>query len=351
MPNYVYVAAQDDNQIAVFTSDGETGRLTRTAEIPMPGGPSLLAIRPNRQCLYVGHRQVPEISSHRIDPATGALTRTGSIAPPDPPGFLATDRRGRYLLAAYYQGGRAAVHPLGEDGAIKDPPSAWVPTAVGAHAIQTDRSNRFAFVPHIARLNDNVLEPPKNAPGPNAIYQFRFDETTGHLTPNTPPQLAMAGMLGPRHYCFHPSQDVVYFSDEQGCSVTGYRLDTAAGTLSAFQTISTLPEGHTGRNTCSQIQLTPAGQFLYVPNRGHNSIAGFAVGATGQLTAVGRVATEAVPSAFSLDPTGQFVYAAGSATGRLAAYRIEGETGALTPLETYPVGQRPMGVLTTRLGD
>src|SRR6266478_286004 len=71
MPNYVYVAAQDDNQIAVFTIDGETGRLTRTAEIPMPGGPSLLAIRPNRQCLYVGHRQVPEISRHRIDPATG----------------------------------------------------------------------------------------------------------------------------------------------------------------------------------------------------------------------------------------------------------------------------------------
>ena len=351
MPNYVYVAAQDDNQIAVFTSDGETGRLTRTAEIPMPGGPSLLAFRPNRQCLYVGHRQVPEISSHRIDPATGALTRTGSIAPPDPPGFLATDRRGRYVLAAYYQGGRAAVHPLGEDGAITDPPSAWVPTAVGAHAIQTDRSNRFAFVPHIARLNDNVLEPPKNAPGPNAIYQFRFDETTGHLTPNTLPQLAMAGMLGPRHYCFHPSQDVVYFSDEQGCSVTGYRLDTAAGTLSAFQTISTLPEGHTGRNTCSQIQLTPSGTFLYVPNRGHNSIAGFAVAADGQLTAVGRVATEAVPSAFSLDPEGKFVYAAGSATGRLAAYRIHGETGELTPLETYNVGQRPMWVLTTRLGD
>ena len=75
------------------------------------------------------------------------------------------------------------------------------------------------------------------------------------------------------------------------------------------------------------------------------------MGATGQLTAVGRVATEAVPSAFSLDPTGQFVYAAGSATGRLAAYRIAGETGALTPLATYPVGQRPMWVLTTRLGD
>src|SRR5215471_10632320 len=259
MPSYVYVAAQDDNQIAVFTIDGATGRLTRTAEVPMPGGPSLLAIRPDRQCLYVGHRQVPEISSHHIDPATGALRRTGSVSPPDPAGFLDTDRRGRYLLAAYYQGGRVGVHPLGEDGAIKDPPSAWVSTAVGAHAIQTDRSNRFAFVPHIARLNDNVLEPPKDAPGPNVIYQFRFDAT--------------------------------------------------AGTLSAFQTISTLPDGYTGRNTCSQIQLTPSGHFLYVPNRGHNSIAGFAVAPDGRLTALGRVATEAVPSAFSLDPAGKFVYA------------------------------------------
>jgi len=118
MPSYVYVASQDDNQIAVLTIDGETGGLTPTAEVPMSGGPSLLAISPNRQCLYVGHREVPEISSHRIDPGTGGLTRTGSVSPPDPPGFLATDRRGRYLLAAYYQGGRAAVHPIGDDGAI-----------------------------------------------------------------------------------------------------------------------------------------------------------------------------------------------------------------------------------------
>jgi 6-phosphogluconolactonase len=182
------------------------------------------------------------------------------------------------------------------------------------------------------------------------IYQFRFDENTGRLTPNTPLQLEMGGHLGPRHYCFHPRQDVVYFSDEQGCSVTGYRLDTSAGTLSAFQTLSTLPDGYTERNTCSQIQLTPSGNFLYVANRGHNSIAAFSVAADGRLRAVGRVQTEAVPSAFSLDPEGKFVYAAGSATGRLASYRIHEATGELTPLETYPVGQRPMWVLTTRLG-
>jgi 6-phosphogluconolactonase len=137
----------------------------------------------------------------------------------------------------------------------------------------------------------------------------------------------------------------------QGCSVTNYRLDRATGNLAAVQTITTLPDGFTARNTCSQIHLTPSGQFLYVGNRGHNSIAGFAVGATGRLTSIGQVPTEAVPSAFALDPEGQFVFAAGTASGRLASYRINGQTGALTPLATYAVGQRPAAVLVTRFGD
>src|SRR5262249_50252286 len=159
-------------------------------------------------------------------------------------------------------------------------------------------SNRFAFVPHIARLNDNVLEPPKDNPGPNVIMQFRFDAQTGNLTPNSPLRVEQAERVGPRHYCFHPTQNVVYFSNEQGCSVTGYRLDSTTGTLSAMQTIATMPEEYSARNTCSQIHLTPSGRFLYVGNRGHNSIAGFTVDPSGRLTAIGHASTEPVPSAF-----------------------------------------------------
>src|SRR4029077_11312874 len=142
-------------------------------------------------------------------------------------------------------------------------------------------------------------------------------------------------------YCFHPSLDIAYFSNEQGCSVSAYRLDRKTGTLSPVQTISTLPAGFTARNTCSQIHLTPSAKFLYVGNRGHNSIAGFAVdAATGLLTAAGHAATEAVPSAFCVDPTGSFIFAAGTATGRLATYRVNGETGALTLLGSQAVGGR-----------
>ena len=186
--------------------------------------------------------------------------------------------------------------------------------------------------------------------GPNAIFQFRFDENTGHLTPNSPLRVEPEEYLGPRHYCFHPIQNILYFSNEQGCSVTGYRLDPEKGTLSAFQTITTLPEGYTERNTCSQIQISSSGKFLYAPNRGHNSIACFSVDAsTGQLTAIGQVPSEAIPNAFSLDPEGNFLFAAGQESGRLASYRINGDAGELTPLETYPLGNRPVWVLMTSL--
>jgi 6-phosphogluconolactonase len=343
---------QDENKIAAFTMDAATGQLTPQAAVPVAGGPSVLALSPDRHVLYVGQREQPALSSFRIDPATGGLTPEGTVASAHAPTFLAPDRTGRFLLSAFYQGGYAAIYPLGADGAVGTPPCDTLATAMGAHAIQTDPSNQFAFVPHIARFNDNVLEPLRESTGPNAIWQLRFDAQTGHLSPNTPLRLEPATRLGPRHYCFHPTLPVVYFSNEQGCSVTAYRLDSATGTLTAVQTLTTLPEGFSARNTCSQIHLTASGRFLYVGNRGHNSLAGFAVDAvTGQLTALGQVATEAVPGAFGLDPTGQFVFAAGTVSGRLASYRINGETGTLTPLAAYAVGQRPAAVLITQLGD
>jgi 6-phosphogluconolactonase len=348
----LYVCLQDEDKIAAFAMDAGTGQLTGPTEVPAVGGPSVMAISHDRRMLYVGQRAAPAISSFRIDPCTSRLTLAGTVSQPHAPTFLAPDRTGKYLLVAYYQGGGAAVYRLGSDGTVGAGSQDWLATDTGAHAIATDPSNRFAFVPHIARVQDNVLEPPKNIPGPNVIMQFQFDAETGRLSANTPSRVEQPDLIGPRHYCFHPRLDLAYFSNEQGCSVTAYRLAPMTGTLSAVQTVTTLPDGYTARNTCSQIHLAASGNFLYVANRGHNSIAGFAVDATtGQLTAAGHVSTEAVPSAFALDPTGSFVFAAGTSSGRLASYRINGETGALTPIATQAVGKRPAAVLVAHLGD
>ena len=339
MTNYMYVSLQGEDKVLLFTSDSVTGRPTLQTVIPISGGPAPIAVDPPKRHLYIGRRGSKQVSSFAIDQSTGRLTMTGTVPLETDPCFLSTDRKGRFLLASYYEGARVTIHPLNHDGAVGAPPVEVRPTARGAHSIQTDPSNRFAFVPHIAGR------------GPNQILQFRFDEQTGHLTPNSPPKVVPPRLDGPRHFCFHPRLDILYFSNEQGCSVTGYNFDPLGGTLSPFQTVSTLPAGYTGQNSCSKIQITPSGKFLYAPNRGHNSIAGFAVDPTnGRLTALGQTPSETIPRAFSLDPAGNFLYSAGFESGRLAAFRVDPDTGKLIPQGIYPLGARPMWVRTFSLG-
>ena len=339
MTTYLYVSLQDDDRISRFVLDPSTGALEHCGDTTVAGMPAPMAIDPQKRFLFAGRRQPGEfgLSSFRIDPATGGLSLIGGVPLQGNPVHIATDRKGNYLLSAYYYQARTGVHAIGDDGALTGQPVEWLETGTGAHYVQTDPTNRYAFVPHIAEGTHS---------GMNAIFQFRFDESTGRLTPNSPDRAVPNGPDGPRHLCFHPKAGVVYSSDEQGSSVTAYNLDPEQGTLSPFQTVSTLPAGYDGHNSCSQIQIAPSGNFLYAPNRGHNSIAWFGVDAAdGRLNALGRVSTEPVPRAFSLDPSGAYLYAAGLESGRLASYRVDGETGALEPLAVYPVGTAPMWVL------
>ena len=335
MANRMYVSISEENRIAAFDVDGTSGRITHSGDVPTSGRPAPLAVDPERKFLYVGCRTTNELMTFRIDPTDHSLSEIGKIPLNSDPCFLATDHTGRYLLSAYYGAGAAAIHRIGSYGVAVDPPVQWLPTAPGAHSIHTDRSNRFAFVPHIA-----------GDTGPNSIYQFNFDDSTGKLTPNSPAHVTPENEAGPRHYCYHPTLDMAYFSNEQGSSVTAYDLDPSVGILTAKQTISTLPTGYTGENTCAQIQIAPSGEFLYAPNRGHNSIACYSVDAsTGQLTNIGNVLTEPVPRALSLDPQGAFLYVAGLDSGRLATYTVDSDSGTLHPLEIQAIGAAPMWVL------
>jgi 6-phosphogluconolactonase len=335
MQHYLYVSLLGEDKIVIFSLDSETGKLESKSIVTIPGGPAPLAIDPTKKFLYSGLRDSYQIASFRIDQNMGNLSFLGAVPLDANPCFLATDRKGRFLLSSYYHAGSVAVHLIGEDGVVKVSPVESLSTAENAHSIQTDPSNRFAFIPHT---------------GPNLILQCVFDEHTGRLDSNPVPSVIPEEGSGPRHFCFHPGKDLVYFVNELGSSVTAYNFDPISGCLSSFQMISTLPENYTGQNTCAQIQITPSGKFLYASNRGHDSIACFSIEAfSGQLTSLGQMPTEAIPRAFTLDPEGDFLFAAGRESGRLASYRINPQTGELTPLEIYPVGKSPMWVLAVSL--
>jgi 6-phosphogluconolactonase len=331
MPNRVYLPVAGEDKIVIWTMDAASGALQQRQEVPLPGGPSPLAVDPTQRFLYVGLRASCQMASLRFDPQTGGLSPLNTVELKSDPCFISVDRTGRYLLASYYGAGHVSVHALGADGTVQPQPIEWRATAPKAHSIHTDRSNRYAFLPHVGESN--------------RILQFVFDADTGRLTPNSVPMVVPPEGTGPRHYCYHPTLDCVYFDNEQASSVTAYRLDRAAGTLEAFQTLSTLPEGFDGQNTCAQIHITPSGEFLYAANRGHDSIACFRVDtSSGGLTALGQQPTQPTPRTFGIDPGGRYLYAAGQGTGRLAAYRINAQ-GILEPLETYEIGERPMWVL------
>ena len=335
MPYHVYVSVTGDHRINIYSMSRETGRLEEQGVVAVEGGPAPMVASPDERFVYVGLRTGRRLSAFRVDHTTGGLSQVGSCVVDSDPCFVSTDSNGRYLLSTYYRAGVVSVHRIGDNGAVLPPPVEWRHTAERAHSIQTDPTNRFAFVPHVVPSN--------------TIFQFGFDERTGRLSPSSPPQVTPSVEEGPRHFCFHPSLDVVYTVNEQGGSVTVYRLDPAKGKLKEFQRISTLPEGFEDSNACAEIRITPDGDFVYATNRGHDSIACFSVSErTGELLSIGHQATEATPRSLIVDPAGEFLLVAGQGSGNLVTYRIE-EAGGLTPLDTTSVGPNPSWVLLLNL--
>ena len=351
MAYQMYVSLQGDNRIMRFLMNPDTGALESVGAVEVSGGPAPMTFNPTNTTLYVGRRDGLELTSYDIDQRTGDLVETGSVGLRGEPCYLSTDHTGRFVLSAYYQAGHCAVHPINESGAVGGAATEWLETGSGAHCFQTDPSNRYAFLPHIANGSGGIARLPVDRQhAVNAIYQYKFDAGTGRLTPNDPMVVPQDEEVGPRHYRFHPSKDLVYVSNEQGGSVTVYALDTATGTLSAVQTVTTLPEDYVGHISCSQIQMHPAGTNLYVGNRGHDSIASFSIDSgTGMLTATGWEAVDPVPRAFSLDPTGNFLFVTGLESGTLITFRVDQHTGELTRLDSRLLGSLPMWVSIANL--
>ncbi len=333
---FVYVSVAGAQRIAAYRMDGD-GKLTHAGDTKTDGEPGALTTDPQGRYLFAALRSVGNLASFRIDARTGALTPVSTVPGGPDPAHISTDRDGHVLFCAYYVADKVTVHHIGEGGTLGKAPWQSLPTAEKAHAIVADPSNRFVFVPHT---------------GPNLIYQFLFDAKAGELRPNprgarleTPPG------TGPRHLVFHPKNKAVAFVDnEQGGSVTAYAMDAKLGTLKPVQTASTLPADFKGTNACAEIRAHPSGKFLYVANRGHDSIARIDLDEAGKLTAAGQTPTEPTPRSFDLDPDGRFLFAAGESSGKLAAYRIDGKTGGLERVATYAVGPRPWWVMAVRLG-
>ncbi|MGK4002849.1 lactonase family protein [Sorangium sp. So ce1036] len=335
---FVYVGGHQG--IFVFRLDESDGSLSAVeGPIDAEMNPTFLAVDPAHRHLFavnelgeVDGERSGAVSAYRINPADGTLTFLNRVSSKGAgPAHLAVDRAGRFVLVANYGGGTAAVLPIGQDGALGQAVSEAVfPGRLPrSHHIVTAPSNRFAFVTNL---------------GLDAIAQLTFDPDTGQMAPNDPPALSLPPGTTPRHLDFHPSRTLAYVIHESSDASTTLGYDPQKGTLAALSTVSTLPDGVSGlANTCAEIQVAPTGRFVYGSNRGHDSIAIFAVDAgTGALTAVGHQPTQGkTPRHFQLSPTGKLLLVANQDSDSIVAFHVDETTGALEPTGRVTEVPRP----------
>ena len=341
---FVYVSNADDGDIGIYTlqADGslKAGPRVPAAKVVMP-----MAVSPDKRFLVAAVRSRPyEAYTYAIDKGTGALTLVGKGPLAESCPYIAIDSTGRYLLSASYGGHQVGVNPIGADGKVGEPMQT-IPTARNAHAIITDRTNKYVFVPHL---------------GTDQIFQFVFDEKSGKLSSNTPATVQMKQGSGPRHIIVSKDNKFVYLLNELTATVTTLALDAKTGTLKEVDSASALPSdtklgpgqprapvapGQTPRDVAndiwaSDLHLTPDGKFLYAAERTSSSLGGFKVdAASGKLTFVGSTPTEKQPRGFRIDPTGKFMIVSGEKSETLTTYAIDGASGALKEIGKYPTGK------------
>ncbi|MBI3664749.1 MAG: lactonase family protein [Acidobacteria bacterium] len=336
---FVYIGTytgEKSKGIYAFRFDAAKGQATPLGLVAEESNPSFLAVHPNRRFLYavseIGDYQGKKsgaVSAFAIDPASGKLTFLNKVpSRGDGPCHLSVDKSGKCVLVANYGGGSVAALPVKEDGRLGEA-SAFVQhtgSSVNpqrqegphAHSINVSLDNRFAVAADL---------------GLDEVLVYHLDPVKGSLTPNDPPFAKVNPGAGPRHFAFHPGGRFAYVINEIQSTVTAFAYDASRGTLKELQTISTLPAGFKGESYTAEVQVHPSGRFLYGSNRGHDSIAVFAIDpAQGTLTALEQVSTQGkTPRNFGIDPTGSYLFAADQGSDKIVLFRIDPKTGRLTP--------------------
>lgn len=321
--------------IHVFGLDSRTGAVEPMGLAAETKNPSFLAIAPNGKFLYAvseGGGGEGGVSSFALDQKTGRLTLLNQRSSKGAgPCHVSVDPSGRTLLVANYGSGHVAALPIGADGSLGEstsfhqqgPASNANPRRQAgphAHAINPDRAGRFAFACDL---------------GCDRVFIYRLDPAAATLTPNDPPSASVPPGGGPRHFAFHPGGRFAWANNEMTLTVTGFRYDADRGALTPIETVSTLPPGEsvTGGYSTAETQAHPNGKFVYVSNRGHDTIACFRVdGATGKLTFIEAAPSIVkVPRNFGIDPTGKWLIAGGNSGGGIVQFAIDPESGRLRP--------------------
>jgi 6-phosphogluconolactonase len=327
-----YTTKTSSKGIYAYRYDAASGKLTPLGVAAETADPSFLVIHPNEKYLYAVNEagKSSMVSAFALDKATGHLALLNQLpALGEDPCYISLDRSGKFVLVANYTSGNLAVFPVLADGKLGEHaalvqdsgdlgPNKERQEGPHAHWIETTADNRLALVVDL---------------GLDEVVIYKFDAASGVLTPNQSMFAKLKAGAGPRHVAVHPNGKFVFVASELNSTVTSFSFDAKKGSLKEIAAVSTLPPGFSGRNDVAEIAVHPNGKFLYVSNRGNESIAIFSINpGKGTLTPMGGVPTGGKePRHFAIDPAGKYLFAENQLSDSIVAFRIDPATGRLSP--------------------
>ncbi len=330
-------------------SDGKLHLEGLAAEVP---NPSFLALSPDHRFLYcinemseLDGKKSGGATSFAIDRETLALTQLDQVPSGGlGPCYVSATADGNAVLTANYGSGSVALLPAMDDGGLGDPlsvaqhqGSSVDPKRQGephAHCILPDPSGRYAVAVDL---------------GTDEVIAYRLSSESGQMDTSSPVVNKVHPGAGPRHIAFHPNGKMAYTANELDSTVTTFEWSPEHGQLKEVESTATLPADVKvdERNYPSEILVHPNGQFVYVGNRGHNSVAVFKVDQeSGKLTLTGTESTRGeYPRGMSIDANGDFMIVGNQNTANLVSYKIDKSTGMPKFASEHKGMDRPVGIV------
>ena len=335
--------------IYVGTFDDATGKLSEPKLAAELKNPSFVALHPNGKTLYSvaeldefkGQKKTGGIASFKRN-ADNTLTQIDAdVTRGAAPCHVSVDATGKLVLAANYTGGSLTVFAIGDDGGLAKE------AAFFQHTGSSVNPNRQKE-PHVhnARITPNNKFALVCDLGQDKVFIYKLDPAAATVALHGEAKLAPGS--GPRHIAFSPDAKSAYVINEMLCTLTTFTLDQDAGTLTERQTVSTLPKEDAFKPAYSTAEVVahPNGKFVYGSNRGHDTIAVFAVGGEGNLTLIQNISSGGkTPRNFALDPSGKWLISANQDSDKVVVMSIDQATGKLTATDSEITVGKPVCVV------
>jgi 6-phosphogluconolactonase len=294
--------------------------------------PNFLAFHPQGGFLYAVYtakketgENVDAVAAFSLNKKDGTITAINQVKGAGKGAcHISLDKTGKWLFVSYYTSGSLEVFSVGKDGSlgaaiqfIQHEGKGATPRQRGpnVHSSLVSPDNKFLYVADL---------------GTDKVNIYAIDHKTGMLSPASQAFGVSNPGSGPRHFTFHPKNSMFYVADEISSTLTVFDRNPSTGALTLVQSVSTLPEGFSGRNSVADIHTTPDGRFVYVTNRGHNSIAIFAIKEDGKVEFLAHEPVQGDhPRNFLVDPKGEILMVANQMTDNVVVFKIDSTTGLL----------------------